>query len=176
LEIVSASDHPKLIAKVVSNVLFSLPKAKDVGVAEIDQSFSDTAAFCERYGVGMDISANCIVMEAKRADRTWFAVCVVPGNTRADINGLVRRTLDARRVSFASMDDAVKQTGMEYGAITPIGLPSGWPILIDQAVADAEYVIIGSGVRKSKLAVPGKLFADLPGVQILENLGRPVAV
>ena len=120
----------------------------------------------------MNQAANCVVLEAKRADRNWFAACVVFGNTRADVNGLARKTLDARKVSFAPMEQAVAQTGMEYGAITPIGLPSDWSILIDKAVADSNYVIIGSGIRKSKLAVPGSFLASLPNVQVLDGLGQ----
>ena len=63
--------------------------------------------------------------------------------TRADVNGLVRRRLDARKASFAPMDDAVALTGMEYGGITPLGLPDGWPLLVDAAVAAAPAVVVG---------------------------------
>ncbi len=172
LKVVPASEHLELVAKGVASMLSSLPDANEIGVAEIDPNLSDTAAFCKHYQVEMNQAANCVVLEAKRAERTWFAACVILGNTRADVNGLARRTLDARRASFASMDQVVAQTGMEYGAITPIGLPSDWPILVDKAVVDAEYVIIGSGIRKSKLVLPGKLLASLPNVQVLEELGR----
>ena len=71
-----------------------------------------------------------------------------------------------------AMEQAVAQTGMEYGAITPVGLPPGWAILIDKKVADSDYVIIGSGIRKSKLAVSGKFLASLPNAQVLECLGQ----
>lgn len=172
LQIVSAIEHPELVAKEVANSLAGLSGTDKIGVAEIDANLSDTAAFCEYYQVGLDKAANCVVLEARRGDKSWFAACVVLGNTRADVNGLARRTLDARRASFAPMDQAVAQTGMEYGAITPIGLPGDWPILIDKAVADSEYVIIGSGIRKSKLAVPGSFLASLPNVLILEGLGQ----
>ena len=97
---------------------------------------------------------------------------MILGSTRADVNGLARRTLDARKVSFAPMEQAVAQTGMEYGAITPVGLPADWSILIDKAVADSEYVIIGGGVRKSKIVVPGNFLASLPNAQVLEGLGQ----
>ena len=147
-------------------------RRESVGVVEIDPTLSDTAAFCQHYQVGMHQAANCVVLEAKRADKTWLAACVVLGSTRADVNGLARRTLDARRVSFAPMDQAVSQTHMEYGAITPVGLPSEWTILIDKAVADSEYVIIGSGIRKSKLAIPGSALASLPNAIVLEGLGQ----
>jgi prolyl-tRNA editing enzyme YbaK/EbsC (Cys-tRNA(Pro) deacylase) len=66
----------------------------------------------------------------------------------------------------------VAETGMEYGGITPIGLPSGWPVLIDAAVAAAPRVVIGSGVRRSKLTLPGAVLAALPAAEVLDGLGR----
>ena len=33
------------------------------------------------------------------------------------------------------MERAVSLTGMEYGGITPIGLPPAWPILVDERVS-----------------------------------------
>ena len=172
LKIVPANEHPDWMANVVAQALAGAPDADKVGVTEIDPGLSDTTAFCEHYQVGMNQAANCVVLEAKRADKSWFAACVIFGSTRADVNGLARRTLDARKVSFAPMEMAVAQTGMEYGAITPVGLPSDWSILIDKAVADSDYVIIGSGIRKSKLAVPGRFLVSLPNAQVLEGLGQ----
>ena len=65
-----------------------------------------------------------------------LAACVVLSTTRVDVNGVVRRRLGARKASFAPMDLAVGETGMEYGGITPIGLPASWPVLVDAAVVD----------------------------------------
>ena len=75
----------------------------------------------------------------------------------------------ARR-RFSLMERAVELTGMEYGGITPIGLPSDWPVLVDSRVVDAELVVIGSGVRRSKLVLPGALLAELPKAEIIEGL------
>lgn len=141
--------------------------ADELWVSEIDPDLADTAAFCEQYDIGLDISANCVVVEAKRAERVWYAACVVLATTRADVNGIVRKHLDARKISFASMDTAVSLTGMEYGGITPIGLPADWPILVDQNVVDQQRVIIGSGVRGSKLLAPSEVLAALPGAEVL---------
>ena len=96
-------------------------------------------------------------------------------NTRADINTVVRKRLDVRKASFLSLDDAVERTGMEYGGITPIGLPREWPILIDARVAAAPLLTLGAGVRSSKIIVPGALLADLPGAEVIEGLARQVA-
>ena len=172
LAIFPALERQDLLASKVAEALVSLPNASEIGVAEIAPTLSDTAAFCAHYGVALDRAANCVVLEAARADRSWFAACLVLGTTRADVNRLARRTLEARKVSFASMEKAITQTDMEYGAITPIGLPEDWPILIDKRVADADSVIIGSGMRKSKIIIHGNLLGSLPNAQILEGLGQ----
>ncbi|HET7667571.1 MAG TPA: YbaK/EbsC family protein, partial [Mycobacterium sp.] len=136
-------------------------------VSEIDPDLADTAAFCERYDIGLDVSANCVVVEARRADRTWFAACVVLATTRADVNGIVRKHLGARKISFAAMDVAVSLTGMEYGGITPVGLPDDWPILVDSNVVDQPRVIIGSGIRGSKLLAATEVLTALPNAEVL---------
>ena len=116
----------------------------------------------------MNKSANCVIVEAKRADKTWYAACVILATNRTDINGIVRRHLDARKVSFAPMNLAVNMTSMEYGGITPIGLPPEWPIIIDSQVANTGQAIIGSGLRKSKLLVSGSLLASLPNSTVFD--------
>ena len=171
---VPALDRPDLLGAPVAAALKSLDPADAalVGVAEIDPDLADTAAFCAAYGSPLDGSANCVVVAGRRGEAVRYAACLVLASTRADVNGLVRRRLDARKASFAPMDDAVAATGMEYGGITPIGLPDGWPVLVDAAVAAAPAVVIGSGVRGSKLALPGALAARLPAAEVLEGLGR----
>jgi prolyl-tRNA editing enzyme YbaK/EbsC (Cys-tRNA(Pro) deacylase) len=174
LTAVPALDRPDLLGDPVAHALKLLDPADAalVGVAEIDPTLADTAAFCEAYGSPVDGSANCVVVAGRRGEATRYAACLVLASTRADVNGLVRRRIDARKASFAPMDDAVALTGMEYGGITPIGLPEDWPVLVDAAVAAAPAVVIGSGVRHSKLALPGALAARLPGAEVVEGLGR----
>ena len=77
-----------------------------------------------------------------------------------------------RKCSFAPMDDAVAESGMEYGAITPVGLPPEWPIWIDTAVARAERVCIGAGTRSAKLIVPGRSLSALPNAEIVDQLAH----
>jgi prolyl-tRNA editing enzyme YbaK/EbsC (Cys-tRNA(Pro) deacylase) len=174
LTAVPALDRPDLLAKPVIAALEQLDPADAarVGVAEIDPALADTAEFCAAHGSPLDGSANCVVVAGRRGEDTRYAACLVLATTRADVNGLVRRRLSARKASFAPMDDAVALSGMEYGGITPIGLPADWPILVDAAVAAADAVVIGSGIRGSKLALPGELAARLPGAEVVEHLGR----
>ena len=146
--------------------------ADQVGVAEIDPDLADTAAFCDRYAVSAAESANCVVIAGKREGDVRFAACVVLATTRADVNGVGRRALDVRKASFAPTEVAVAETSMEFGGITPIGLPTGWPVLIDAIVAASSLVVVGSGVRRSKLALSGKVLANLPGAMVIDGLGR----
>ena len=166
-----AAEHPDLVAPLVAVALRDLPEP--AWVARIDDQLADTAAFTDAYRVAPEASANCVVVAARRAGQTTLAACVVLATTRADVNGLVRRHLGARKASFAPQDVAVAETGMAYGGITPLGLPGEWPVLVDAAVAAADLVVIGSGTRGSKLAVPGATLAALPAAEVLDGLGQP---
>jgi prolyl-tRNA editing enzyme YbaK/EbsC (Cys-tRNA(Pro) deacylase) len=169
-----AADHPELLAEPVVKALSRLPDASGVLVVEIDPGLADTAAFCEAYDSPPECSANCVVVSGKRSGEVRFAACLVLATTRADVNGVVKRRLDVRKASFAPMAEAVELTGMEYGGITPLGLPDSWPLLIAPEVAAAEAVVVGSGIRGSKLAVPGVVLIALPGAEVVEDLARPV--
>jgi len=169
--------RPDLLAAPVAEALRSLSTvspawAGQVRVAAIDPALADTAQFCETYGVAPADSVNCVVIAAKRGADVTYAACMVTATTRADVNGLVRRHLGARKASFGPVDAVTSLTGMEYGGITPVGLPPEWPVLVDDLVAkSAADVVIGSGIRGSKLWLPGQLLAELPGAQVLPGLG-----
>jgi prolyl-tRNA editing enzyme YbaK/EbsC (Cys-tRNA(Pro) deacylase) len=142
-----ALSRPDLLAGTVLAALRDLGDAAgQVLVAEIDPELADTT----------------------------YAACIVAATTRADVNNLVRRHLGARKASFAPVADVTAAASMEYGGITPVGLPAGWPVLVDAGVAKTDSVVIGSGIRGSKLRLPGPMLAELPGAQVLDGLGIPV--
>lgn len=174
LTVESAERRTDLLAEPVVKALAALD-GPDVGVVEIDPELADTAAFCEAYSSPMSASANCVVVAGKRAGEVRYAAALVLATTRADVNGVIKRRLDVRKASFAPMDEAVVLTSMAYGGITPVGLPAEWPILIDKAVAESPELVIGSGIRGSKLLVTGELLASLPGAEVIEGLAKPVA-
>ena len=171
---VPARQHPELLAPSVARALAAV-SGENVLVAEIDPAAADTVTFCQRYAVPVEASANCVVVAGRRGNQTTLAACVALATTRIDVNGVVRRHLGARKASFASMEIAVEATGMEYGGITPFGLPPQWPLLIDARVVVTSRVVVGSGVRWSKLVVPGPVLAALPGVVVLDHLATSAA-
>jgi prolyl-tRNA editing enzyme YbaK/EbsC (Cys-tRNA(Pro) deacylase) len=159
-----AADVPGLLAAPVRGALGEIPAY----AAAIDPGLADTAAFCAEYDVPMAASANCVIVLGKRAGEATYAAVLVLATDRADVNGVIRKHLGVRKISFAAQDDAVASTSMEYGGITPIGLPADWPVLVDEAVAQAGPVVIGSGIRGSKLLLDGAELAKLPTATVLD--------
>jgi len=134
-----------------------------------DPAFADTAAFCERYGVLPDESANAIVVVGKAAPRRYVC-CVVLATTRLDVNGTVRRRLGVRRASFASPDETAELTGMLIGGVTPFGLGADLPVWVDARVMDRPSVVLGGGSRSLKVRVPPTALLHLPGVEVVPDL------
>jgi len=170
LSLSPALDHSDLLGAPVRAALGSWEHAGDVLVSAIDPGLAETAAMTEAYDVPMEASANCVVVMGKRGGEERSAACVVRADTRADVNNVVRRALDVRKCSFLDHDRAVEETGMEYGGITPIGLPADWRLLVDARIVDIELAIIGSGIRGSKLFLPGRLLAKLPAAEVVDGL------
>jgi prolyl-tRNA editing enzyme YbaK/EbsC (Cys-tRNA(Pro) deacylase) len=168
-----AAQRPELLAGPTRDMLQARGWMDSVDVVEIDPGVSDTAASQETFALPADTLANCVVVGGKREGEERLAACVVLFTTRADVNGVVRRRLDVRKASFLPMDRAVALTGMEYGGINPIGLPERWPLLIDARVVRTDVVLIGSGLRRSKILLPGALLGRLAGAEIVEGLGQP---
>ena len=140
-----APDHLGLLGDPVAAMLVAWPHAARVAVVEIDPGLADTAAMTQAYDVPITASANCVVVGGRRDGEERVAACVVRADTRADVNGLVKRALDVRKASFLPMDRAVEESGMEHGGITPLGLPAHWRLLLDARVVDIDVAVVGSG-------------------------------
>ncbi len=170
LETFPAADHPELLAPPVVDMIHLIPDAR---VFRIDPELAETAALVEAYGIPLKLSANCVIVTGRRGDVERSAACMTLATHRVDVNSVVRRRLEARKASFAPMDWAVEHTGMEYGGITPVGLPEDLPIWIDEEVASQLLVCIGSGIRASKLIVPAASLLDLPHAELVDELAKP---
>lgn len=171
-DLAPAASRPALLAPSTAAALAAVSQPDAFLAAPIDPALADTTEFCAHYGVPMAASANCVIALGKRAGEERFAAVVVLATTRADINGAVRKHLDVRKISFAPMDRATGESGMEYGGITPVGLPADWPILLDARVAAAGPVVIGSGLRASKIVVDGAALAGLPHATVIDGLAH----
>src|SRR5207245_5647444 len=131
----------------VAEVLLSLGVPHDV--VTIDPSFADTAAFCEKYGVPLEHSANTIIVASKKEPRQ-YAACVVQGTRRLDVNHVVRRLMAVSKVSFATADETQALTGRMIGRVTAFALPSHLTISVDPKLMARDRLLLGGGSRSTK--------------------------
>ncbi|MGH3509815.1 MAG: YbaK/EbsC family protein [Nocardioidaceae bacterium] len=167
---VPAVTRPDLLGGSVATALATWRGAGEVGVVEIDPALADTTAMTVAYELPLNTSVNCVVVAGRRDGQERIAACLIRADTRLD--NVVRRALDVRKASFLPADRAITLTGMEYGGITPIGLPEQWRVFVDATVVDLDIAVLGSGVRRSKLLLPGRLIADLPRAELVSGLAH----
>jgi prolyl-tRNA editing enzyme YbaK/EbsC (Cys-tRNA(Pro) deacylase) len=141
----------------------------DYEIMDCDPALADTADFCTHYNIPTENSANTILVKAKTGGERYVA-CVLLADSKLDVNRTVRKRLGARRVSFASAEETRRLCGMVLGGVTPVALPHGVPVWVDKRVMQADYVILGAGVREAKIKVSPALFNSLPGTEIVEGL------
>jgi prolyl-tRNA editing enzyme YbaK/EbsC (Cys-tRNA(Pro) deacylase) len=167
-----AAEAPELLAEATAKALPTV--AGDVEVFAIDPQIADTAALLDATDLPPATSANCVLVAGTRSGEERIAACMVLANTRADVNKRVKKLLDVRKASFLPLGRAVDESGMEYGGIGPIGLPENYRVIIDSRVAEAKELIIGSGIRGSKILISGSALASLPGAEVIEGLANEI--
>lgn len=143
-------------------------------VVPCDPELADTAAFCETYGFGLDVSANAIVVVGK-SDPPVHVMCLALADSRLDVNRTVRKRLGTRKASFASADETVRLTGMEIGGVTPFGAKESLPLWIDGRIMDCERVIVGGGGRDRKLLIEPSALLRIDDAEVVDGLATVVA-
>lgn len=141
-------------------------------VLECTPELADTAAFCEHYHVALDQAANTIVVASRKVEPTRYAVCVVLGTTRLDVNQKVCELLGVKKASFADAETTMQRTGMLIGGVTAVGIDD-LPIYIDGAVMRQPDVVLGGGNRSSKIRLDPHELLKLPHAAVIEGLARP---
>lgn len=164
LDILSADETSACLPPSVLAML----RGTDITVFRVPDDASDTAACSERYGIELDDCANTIVVRFKRDGAEHYAAIVSLASRRLDVNGAVKRELNAQRISFASREIATELTGMEYGGITGFGLPESWRVLVEASVMTRESIVMGAGIREAKLLLSPQRLLAVPNVTVTE--------
>ena len=136
-------------------------------IFECKDEFSDTQNFCDHYGFDIEDSCNAILIKAKKPEEFYAMFCVL-GSTRLDVNTKAKNAMGAKRVSFASREEAEQVTNQIYGGISPLGLPENLKIFIDENVMNREKLFIGAGNRVSKFFLPPELLIELTKAEVLD--------
>jgi prolyl-tRNA editing enzyme YbaK/EbsC (Cys-tRNA(Pro) deacylase) len=138
-------------------------------VMACDPDFADTAAFCERYGIAPEDSANTIIVASKK-EPVQYAGCLALATTRVDVNRTVSALMGIKRLSFATHDQTAALTGMMGGGVTVFGLPEGMPVYIDSRVMGRKSIIVGGGSRSMKIRLDPAELLRLPQASVIEGL------
>ena len=129
-------------------------------VFECEDEFSDTQSFCDHYGYKIEDSCNAILIKSKKPEEFYTLFCVL-GSTRLDVNHKAKSLMGARKVSFASKEEAGEITNQIYGGISPLGLVPEIKIFIDKQVLTREKIFIGAGNRVSKFFLKPESLVEL---------------
>lgn len=172
LDFKPALEHPELLAKPVLDFIHTFDKDRQITVAEINPDYADGELLSQQYDMPFEMEVNCLVVKGQRGEDVRYAALLVPYGKKAKTNATIKRPLDVAKVSFAPLDEVLSATQMEFGSITPIGLPQDWSILIDAELLQQEQLILGAGLVKAKLCLPADILSKLPNVQIIEELAK----
>ena len=129
-------------------------------IFECKDEFSDTQSFCDHYGYKIEDSCNAILIKSKKPEEFYTLFCVL-GSTRLDVNHKAKSLMGARKVSFASKEEAEEITSQIYGGISPLGLVPEIKIFIDKQVLTREKIFIGAGNRVSKFFLKPESLVEL---------------
>ncbi len=160
--------HPRVLAALIEC-------GAEFEVLPCDPALADTAAFCEHYGFTLDQAANTILVASKKVDPPVYAVCVLLGTTRLDVNRKVSELLGVKRLSFADADVTQQLTDMMIGGVTAFGI-AGLPVYVDSAVLACPRIVMGGGNRSTKLLIAPSELAKLPAVAVIDGLARATEV
>lgn len=81
-----------------------------------------------------------------------YAMVLIAGPRQVSWRGL-RQHFKQSRLTIASAEEVKNVTGYEIGAVSPLGLPSPLPILVDEGVLAQPAVSLGSGVRGTTILI-----------------------
>jgi prolyl-tRNA editing enzyme YbaK/EbsC (Cys-tRNA(Pro) deacylase) len=79
----------------------------------------------------------------------------------------VRQHIGQSRLTTATEEELVRETGYTRGAVAPFALPNPMRILIDRGLTEEEEVSMGSGVQGTTVILKtADLLRGLPGAEI----------
>ena len=174
LQFITIESNSNLVSESVYNLALLFKEDERPKVVEIDSKYMGGKELCEHYNVDPSDGANCVIVEATKSNESQFVAVIIPVGYRADLNNKVRKHLNVKRVSLAPLEKVLEITKMEYGSMTPFGLPKEWKILVDDLFLAKENVIVGGGKQISKLLLPISTLKQLPNVEFIKDLSKPI--
>lgn len=172
LEFVSAVQHPEYVSPQMLLFLKTHELTDKIQVAQIDPQYADGEKLSQAYDVDINQELNCLAFAGKRDGQIKYAAVVVPYGKRVNSGAVLKHAMDATKPSFANLDDVIAMTGMEFGSITPVGLPDDWQVLVDSSIKELDEVIVGGGRVDAKFKTTPQTLAELPHAKFVDHLAK----
>ncbi len=128
--------------------------------------FTVEAAAAQRGVVAQEM-VKSILLREKGGERRYVMACVL-GHARLDYKA-VRTHLgeeEWKRLTFASAAEIAAVTGYVQGAVAPLCLPAGMPVVFDTAIAACDNVNISSGDPMAGLELKARDLLRLAGARL----------
>lgn len=121
-------------------------------------------AAARQRGVVKEAVVKSILLRGR--DGRYVMACVT-GDARVDSKA-VRALLpeEWKRLRFATAEEIRALTGCAQGAVTPLGLPPGVPVIFDESIASHERVTISSGDVMAGLELLSKDLIAVAGARL----------
>lgn len=165
-------NHPDLVHDSMYKFMEKHHLIDQFKVARIDPKYANDPRLDDVYEVDPYLRLKCIVFMGVRRKVDKYAAVVVQNPYKVDSGSLLHHAMDVSKVSFGNLDDVIKQTDMEFGSITPVGVPEFYQILIDSRVKKIPDVILGSGQVNSKLMTTLQALESLPNARYVDGLAK----
>lgn len=171
LEFKKVKNNSHLVSNTVYKEIVNLDEDLEFNVCEINPLECNSYDFCEKYDVDPKMGLKCLIVEAFKKDGNELIALMVPINYKYNM-ALIRKKLGAREVSVAKEEEVIKITEMECGSITGIGLPKEMKKFVDSVIFENYYIMMGSGLKKSKLYFPSKYLLQVANLEVIEGLKK----
>ena len=115
-----------------------------------------------RIGYSLKQGAKAIIIRVKKSGGDkFFAMLVMPGDTRFDSNK-VKTFMGAKDIRFATEDEVKEITeGVLPGGVPPFGNLFGLEVIVDPKLFENEKIVFNAGDRSFSIAMKSKDYRDL---------------
>lgn len=125
-------------------------------------------------GVVAEEMVKSILLREKSEPRRYVMACLL-GPARLDpqaVRAYLSEVQEWKRLTFATAEEILAVTGYTQGAVAPLCLPAGVPVIFDEAIARCANVNISSGDLMLGLELRQEDLTRLAGAQFAPIAAR----
>ena len=109
----------------------------------VDESDLSAIHLAETAGIPISQVFKTLVLEG---DKNGNFVCIIPGGEEIDLKKAAIASSN-KKVAMIKMKDLEPLTGYIRGGCSPIGMKKNFPVYIDEAAFDQDFIYISAGIR-----------------------------